>query len=165
MNISRVPASSQRAPDPSPVRKHDENARPWDTLSDLSQGVLQKAAHKNDLEIQAIYKKHFPEATSIVAPRERMEAKLKKIMGESNKNDLFNLLGVIGISLNKTPDISLKNLDYKDNRFNLTVLSSSYTSLDEFSQSLTTSAIAPIIKVCLSRNAKFNHQSFMSHPF
>lgn len=103
--------------------------------------ILQKSAHKNELAIQAIYKKHFPEATSIVAPRERMEAKLKKMMGESNKNDLLNVLGVIGISLNKTPDISLKSLDFKDNRFNLTVLSSSYASLDEFSQSLTTQGV------------------------
>ena len=98
--------------------------------------ILHKATHNTELAIHAIYKKHFKEATSVVAPRERMESKLKKIMNESNKNDLFNVLGFIGNSLNKTPNISLKNFDFRDNRFNLTVLSSSGTSLDEFSKNL-----------------------------
>ena len=98
--------------------------------------ILQQASNKTEQAINKIYKQHFPDATAIVAPRERMESKLKKITAQSNKNDLLVLLSIVGNSLNKTPDLHLQTLDFRDNRLNLTVLSASFASLDAFSQSL-----------------------------
>lgn len=98
--------------------------------------ILHQASNKTEQAINKIYKQHFPEATTIVAPRERIEAKLKKITAQTNKNDLLILLSRVGNSLNKTPDIHLQNLDFRDNRLNLTVLSSSFANLDSFTQLL-----------------------------
>ncbi len=112
----------------------------WITLLFLSHIVsyviLEHSLHKSELAINAIYKKHFPAATSVVAPRERMQEKLKKLSSDTNKNYILNLLGIIGNSLHQTPAIHVKQFDFREHSLNLTIVAPSFEMLDRFSQSL-----------------------------
>jgi general secretion pathway protein L len=98
--------------------------------------ILQQATHQSEQAINAIYKEHFPEATAMVAPRERMEGKLKKIISQVNQNEILFLLSNLGHSTNEVSNIHIQTLDFRDHRLNLTVLSASFDSLDNFTQSL-----------------------------
>lgn len=98
--------------------------------------ILRHSANTTEQAINKIYKRHFPSATAIVAPRERMEEKLKKASSQANKNYILSLFGMLGNSLNKSTGIRLNNLDFRENLLNLTVTAVSFTNLDAFTQSL-----------------------------
>ena len=94
---------------------------------------------KNHIEqsINMIYHRNFPEATSVVAPKDRMEQKLKKISTQSDNNRFLNLLGFIGESLSKTSGVRLLNLEFRDKVLNLAISAAAFDNLDTFTQSLT----------------------------
>lgn len=98
--------------------------------------ILQHSLHQSELAINTIYKKHFPAATSIVAPRERMQEKLKHVSSDIGKNYILGLLGILGNSLRQHPDIRITQLDFRENNLNLSVIASSFAALDAFSRSL-----------------------------
>lgn len=98
--------------------------------------ILQHALYKSELAINTIYKKHFPAATSMVAPRERMQEKLKKFSSDANKNYILSLLGIIGNSLHQSPVIHVKQFDFREHSLTLTIVAPSFDALDRFSQSL-----------------------------
>jgi general secretion pathway protein L len=102
----------------------------------VSYYILQHAVQKTELAINTIYKKHFPAATSVVAPRERMQEKLKKFSSDANKNYMLSLLGMIGNSLHQSPVIHVKQFDFREHSLTLTIVAPSFDALDRFSQSL-----------------------------
>lgn len=102
----------------------------------VSYFILQNALQKSELAINTIYKKHFPAATSVVAPRERMQEKLKKISSDANKNYILGLLGMIGKSLHQSPAIHIKQLDFREHSLTLTIVAPSFDALDRFKTSL-----------------------------
>ncbi len=101
----------------------------------VSYFMLEHAVNKSDIAINAIYKKHFPAATSMVAPRERMQEKLKKV-SNADKNAILGLLGIIGNSLHQSPAIQLKQFDFREHALTLTIIAPSFDTLDLFSKSL-----------------------------
>lgn len=102
----------------------------------VSYFILEKNAKTTETAINQIYRHHFPAATSIVAPRERMEEKIKKSNALANKNPLLNLLASVGKSLDQSGGIRLQSLDFRESMLNLTILANSFNHLDTFSQSL-----------------------------
>ncbi len=102
----------------------------------VSYFMLEHALHKSELAIHTIYKKHFPAATSMVAPRERMQEKLKKFSSDANKNYILNLLAMIGNSMHQSPVIHVKQFDFREHSLTLTMVAPSFDALDRFSQSL-----------------------------
>jgi general secretion pathway protein L len=113
----------------------------WFSLSLLSNSIsffiLHHAKTMTDEDIQRIYSQQFPTATSVVAPRERMESALKKASADANSNDFLILLGLLSNALTKTSDIYLLNFNYEEKRLNVTVSANSFNALDAFTEQLT----------------------------
>ncbi|HEX2549110.1 MAG TPA: type II secretion system protein GspL, partial [Gammaproteobacteria bacterium] len=93
--------------------------------------MLNHAMLESDKEITKIYKTHFPNATEVVAPRDRMMSELKKFSQQSD-NVFFTLLAEIGAGLQKNPDIELMHVDYRNNHLTLNMLAKTFDHLDLF---------------------------------
>jgi general secretion pathway protein L len=98
--------------------------------------ILHHSANTIAQAINTIYHHHFPQATTVVAPRERMEEKLKKMLAPTSKNDFLRMLGVIGNHLNKIPGIQLQNLDFRNKQLTLRLSAATFDSLAAFTQAL-----------------------------
>lgn len=99
--------------------------------------ILHHATAKSEQQIEQIYKRNFPLASSVVAPRQRMEEKLKKLSGSANKNNFLSMLAVVGDNLPKATGIQLLSLDYRGNQLTLNVNAMSFENLDHLIQALT----------------------------
>jgi general secretion pathway protein L len=99
--------------------------------------ILHHEENRIDTAINVIYKKNFPDSSSIVAPRERMESKLSSLTESANKNYFLVLLAKIGNNLTKIPRLQLKNMDFRDNQLNLEVTAAKFDDLDTLVKSLT----------------------------
>ena len=101
----------------------------------VSQILLQKRFDALNAQIATIYKKHFPNAKSVVAPKRRMQDKLGQLGSANTAGDqLFVLLAQIGQA--KTSDIHLKQYRYQNNQLNLEVEARHSDALSKFSQAL-----------------------------
>ncbi|HVE43731.1 MAG TPA: type II secretion system protein GspL [Gammaproteobacteria bacterium] len=63
-------------------------------------------------EIKAIYQRHFPMATAVVAPKLRMQEKLRQFSLGHQGDDLLLLLGEVSQSLSST-HVSMKRIDFQ----------------------------------------------------
>ncbi len=98
--------------------------------------ILHHEENRLNTAINIIYKKNFPDSSSIVAPRERMESKLSSLTESANKNYFLVLLAKIGDNLTKIPRLQLKNMDFRDNQLNLEVTAAKFDDLDTLVKSL-----------------------------
>lgn len=107
----------------------------WAFVSDgISYFILQKNNHSLELVINSIYKKHFPNATSLIAPRERMASEFKK--NNLQQNNFLQGLSLIGQSLKQIPGLELQELQFKESEFYLTFLVASIDPVDELIKQL-----------------------------
>lgn len=104
----------------------------------ISLFILKEALAKTENSINVIYKHHFPQSTTVVAPRERLEAKLKKLSNETGQHNFLTLLGLISQQLTATSDIHIQQFEFHDNQLNLMITASSFANVDHFIQALTT---------------------------
>ncbi len=98
--------------------------------------ILHHQSSTLETAINTIYKKNFPQASTVVAPRDRMTAKLKTLTDQSNKNYFLVLLAAAGDYLTKNPNVQLKALDFRDNQLNLEVSADTFDSLDALTKTL-----------------------------
>jgi general secretion pathway protein L len=103
--------------------------------------ILHSQSSNVEDKINAIYHRNFPHANSIVAPRERMETKLKEMTSATQKNNFLSLLATVGQSLTKTNGIHLQNLDYRNGIMTLDVSSATYDNLDSLTRNLNASGL------------------------
>lgn len=103
--------------------------------------ILHHQASNIENEINQIYYRYFPHATSVVAPRDRMEQKLKEITNAAQKNNFLSLLATVGQSLMKTKGIRLQNLDYHNGILTLDISSAAFDNIDELSNHLSSSGL------------------------
>lgn len=90
-----------------------------------------------DHQIAAIYKRHFPNAASVVAPKLRMQDKLKKMSEKSGEHRLLILLGYIAKAMVEVPaDINLKRFDYQNDQLTLELTAASSEAFSVFTDSL-----------------------------
>lgn len=117
----------------------------WITLAFFSNlisfFILHHQASRLDTAINRIYKKNFPAATSIVAPRERMESKLNSLTSLSNNNYFLVLLAKVSPIILETPSIKIKSLDFRDKQFNLELTAAKFDDLDKLISSLTSQGL------------------------
>jgi general secretion pathway protein L len=99
--------------------------------------ILNTQANKLDTAINAIYKKNFPNAKSVIAPRERMTEKLRGSEGSLTKNSLLILLGQIGKALSETQGVRIQTLEFKEQLLKLTVVADAFANLDKLTSALT----------------------------
>jgi len=96
--------------------------------------ILSHSKKLSEREISALYYQQFPTATSVIAPRERMESALRKI--SNDKNNFLLFMGIWGNSLSKITDIHIISFIYQENQLNVVVLAKSFDILDIFIQDL-----------------------------
>lgn len=99
--------------------------------------ILHHATTTSENQIETIYKRNFPQASTVVAPKQRMEEKLKKLSDNATKNNFLAILATVGNLLPKAKGIQLLSLDYRGNQLTLNVNAMSFDNLDSFTQSLT----------------------------
>ncbi len=99
--------------------------------------ILHHATATSEQQIEKIYKRNFPQASAVVAPRQRMEEKLKKLSGSANKNNFLAMLAVVGNNLPKAKGIQLLSIDYRGNQLTLSINAMSFENLDAFTSALT----------------------------
>lgn len=88
-------------------------------------------------EVNTIYKKHFPQASNVTAPKIRMEDKLKQLNARINDNRLLLLLGYVGKGMVDTKHIQLKRLDYQGDQLTLELSATTSDDLTTFTEFLT----------------------------
>lgn len=88
-----------------------------------------------DSQINAIYKRHFPQAKNTIAPKARLQEKLESLMAEVGQNRLLFLLGYVGKGLAETTNVKLKRFDFHNNQLTLEITaatSEDLTSLNDY---------------------------------
>jgi general secretion pathway protein L len=103
----------------------------------VSYAILHHEASKLQTAINRIYMRNFPQATSVVAPKQRITDKLNNLLNQNHKNRLLVWLASIGKSLHDSSAIKIKQLDYRNNVLNLEITAPNFDSVDHFAQSLT----------------------------
>ncbi|MCD6039372.1 MAG: epsL [Gammaproteobacteria bacterium] len=98
--------------------------------------ILHHTLATSEQSINNIYKRNFPKASSIVAPGQRMEEKLKQLTAIANKNNFLSMLGIIGKNLPKSKSIQIHTLDFHDNQLILSVSTPNFDDLTLFTQAL-----------------------------
>lgn len=102
----------------------------------ISYFILRHAAGNIETAIHAIYKENFPQAKSVVAPKERLADKLNSLMHQNQKNRLLIWLAYLGNSLKETPTLKIKQLDYRNNQLNVDISAPNFATVDQFTQAL-----------------------------
>jgi len=103
----------------------------------ISYFILEKRVSSIDAQITAIYKRHFPQAASIVAPKLRMEEKLQKLTAQAGESKLMLLINYLGKGMMDTPSINLKRLDFQNNQLTLDLTAASSEDFSKFTEFLT----------------------------
>lgn len=107
----------------------------------ISYFILNEHANQLETAINKIYFYHFPHATSVIAPKERMLEKLQTSNARVNANNLLALLGILGKSLTQSHYIHLKNLEFRDKQLTLNLITNSFDDLDGFKKILEKEAL------------------------
>ncbi len=98
--------------------------------------ILHHATASSEQLIDTIYRHHFPQASSVVAPRERMEEKLKKLSVSAGNNQFLSMLGIVAAGSSKHKEVRLLSMDFHDNQLILSVSAENFAQLDAFTQAL-----------------------------
>lgn len=102
----------------------------------ISYFILRHKLSGMESQIVAIYKRNFPLSSSIVAPRLRMEEKLRNVSSQAGDSKLFLMLGYIGKGMLEKPSIKIKRFDFKGNQLTLELLTPSSEDFAAFTDFL-----------------------------
>jgi general secretion pathway protein L len=103
----------------------------------VSYFILHHQVSSLDAGIHQIYKKHFPQATSIIAPKQRMEEKLSGLSSQGHRNPLILWLAYTGKALAQATGVRIDQLDYRNNQMILTLSAPNMGRIDTFTHALT----------------------------
>lgn len=102
----------------------------------ISYFILNEKMHSLNEQIAMIYKRNFPAATSIVAPKLRMEEKLRGLNGQMLDNQFLPLLAKLAEGLKSFPDIELKRADYQNKQVSIQVTANNSEQITSFIKGL-----------------------------
>jgi len=103
----------------------------------MSYFILKQRANDIDQRIAEIYKHNFPQSTAIVAPKLRMEEKLRTVTSQFGDNRVLGLMGMLGAAMKAVPGIHLNHVDYQNNQITLELNAASSDDLTKFTEFLT----------------------------
>jgi general secretion pathway protein L len=87
-------------------------------------------------QITAIYKHYFPQATSLIAPRLRMQTKLENASGAVNQNKVLAWLAKVAQSKATLNEIHLQRFSYADNHLTLEIKATTVDDIVQFQNAL-----------------------------
>lgn len=93
-------------------------------------------------QMLVIYKKHFPDASELIAPQMRMEEQLKKLSHEPGQNQLLLLLGYLSKSLQNNANIELSRLDFQNQQLVLQLSAATSNDFTAFLDLLTNQGLS-----------------------
>ncbi len=102
----------------------------------ISYLILKHKVNSIESQIEQIYKHNFPQSSSMVAPKLRMEEKLRSFTSQAGDNKLFSLLGYIGKAMLEKPSIKIKRFDFKNNQLTLELMTASSEDFAAFTDYL-----------------------------
>lgn len=108
----------------------------------MSYFVLHHRVSQLNSDMAAIYRHQFPQATSVIAPKLRMEEKLHKLSAQVGENRLLILLGYVGKALGKTDGVKLKRFDFQSNTLTLDLSAATSDDFATFTDYLTANGLA-----------------------
>lgn len=147
--INLLQHAYQAKPQSTKIKKHwliaGYLALVWVALTLATQAVsffiLHHKTSQIETQINQIYKQNFPNASSVVAPRERMTEKLHSLSKRAN-NGFLVLLSELGNSLQKNPGIHIKNLDFREQQITLELTAATFDNVDTLIQHLKQKGLA-----------------------
>lgn len=101
----------------------------------VSSVILQHRLTSIDKQINAIYRRQFPHANGLIAPKERMEEKLKRLQAQTERSHFLLLIAYVGTAMKETP-ITLKRMDFQNKRLTLDLIANSSENFSAFINSL-----------------------------
>ena len=115
---------------------------------------LETANNKLRAEIIKTYKKSFPKSKKIVNPRVQMEQKLNALrLGSNSSNtDLLSLLGDVHTPFSSNKDITINNINYKNERIDITLTSDNLKAVELVNKNLNTKTLTSEIISSSSEN-------------
>lgn len=99
--------------------------------------ILKQKLTSLDQQIVQIYKRHFPQAKAMVAPKMRMEEKLQKLVANRGESSLLSLLSYVGKGMQAAPNVKLKRVDFQGGAFSLELTAASSEEFALFTDFLT----------------------------
>lgn len=103
----------------------------------VSYALLNHRANEIKKQITVIYKRQFPSAASIVAPKERMQQKINKLSEGGSDSQLFMMMANIGKGLSVTSGVQLKRMTFQNNAMTLEISAASSDVFSMFTNALT----------------------------
>ena len=104
----------------------------------ISYFILNHRVSSIDGQIEQIYKRNFPQSSSLVAPKLRMEEKLQKLNAQIGENRFLLLLGYVGKAmLEASSGVTLKRMDFQNNQLTLELTAQSSDDFSAFTDYLT----------------------------
>lgn len=108
-------------------------------ISHVTEYIYLKVKYNRlDNQINTLYKQAFPQATSVVSPRTRIEHELERLTTAAAGNRFLQLLAAVGNLLYQNPKIRVQELSYQNNQLTLNILADRFETLDVFSRTLKT---------------------------
>lgn len=98
--------------------------------------ILKQRVNSIDQEIAQIYKRQFPQAKNVVAPKMRMEEKLQKVSASRGESRLLSLLSYVGKGMMATPNVKLKRFDFQNGLLALELMAASSDDFSAFTSYL-----------------------------
>lgn len=116
--------------------------------------ILHHAENKFNQKMVAIYDKQFPHATSMTAPRERLQQKLKEVELQSQKNNFLSLLATTAKAFKKNPGVRIQSLQYQQPVLTLEISSAAFDALDAITQDLMNAGLSVKQQNALTANTQ-----------
>lgn len=101
----------------------------------ISMMILNHRMNGINTNIEQIYKRYFPNATSVVAPRVRMQEKLQTYNSYASEGKWLMLIGYLGKGMGESHGINLIRLDLQNNKLMLELTAASpeeFSTLTEY---------------------------------
>lgn len=102
----------------------------------ISSFILSTRASDIEDQIAAIYKRNFPAANDVVAPKMRMQDKLQKLSADIGEHRALLLLGYIGKALPVGKSVKLQRLDFQNNQVSLVLTAANSDDFSAFTNYL-----------------------------
>ena len=87
-------------------------------------------------QVKSSYLQIFPEATSVTAPRIRIQEKIDALIQGQQNSPFIQLLSIAGDSLQQIPGIKLNSLTFNNEQLTMQLETNSAANLDRFSNAL-----------------------------
>lgn len=95
-----------------------------------------------DGEIGHIYKQNFPQASSVTAPKMRMNDKLRQLESQTGENKLLTTLGYVGTGLTKAKNVKLKQVNYQNGVITMELSAASSDDFSSFADYLSSAGLS-----------------------